>query len=443
MAAFTIQRIPGTRDFYPDDMRLRNWLFGTMRSVAERYGYEEYDGPLLEPYDLFAAKSGDQLVADEMYTLTDRGGRRLGIRPEMTPTLARMVAQRQMALPKPIKWFSIPACWRYERPQKGRVREHWQWNVDVLGVPGVEAEAEIIAVFVSFLREVGLTEREFCVRVGHREWLAAALGRLGVPSERHLAVLRAIDRREKVPSDVFEQQLAEAGLDKRQVTGLIDLLDAADYGDSPPIRELMRLLDLYGLGAYCVFDPTIVRGLAYYTSTVYEIWDARRELRAIAGGGRYDDLTVALGGQRLPGAGMAMGDVVVSLLLEREGKLPATTRQLDVFVACYSAEETGDAIRVAQRLRESGLRVERSLTATSLSNQLRQAEVAGARFAVILAPDELSRNQVVLRDLGTGQQSVIAIGQIDVAVTKGKIRGIFPTPIEGRRSCFRTGGVGQ
>lgn len=170
MKADQIQRVPGTRDFYPEDMRLRAWLLGKMRDVAGRYGYEDYDGPFLEPYELYAAKSGEELAGEEMYTLTNRGGRRLGIRPEMTPTLARMVAQRQGSLRKPIKWFSLPSCWRYERPQQGRLREHVQWNVDVFGVASAEAEAEIIAVFVTFLNGVGLTERQVRVRIGHRGW---------------------------------------------------------------------------------------------------------------------------------------------------------------------------------------------------------------------------------------------------------------------------------
>ena len=419
-----IQRAPGTRDFYPEDMRLRTWLFAAMRSVATRFGYEEYDGPLLEPYELYAAKSGEQLVAEEMYTLTDRGGRRLGLRPEMTPTLARMVAQRQGTLRKPIKWFSLPSCARYERPQKGRLREHVQWNVDVLGIDGVEAEAEIIAVFVTFLCQVGLSERDIRVRIGHRGWLATVLTQLDVPATEHLAVLRAIDRREKVAPDEFRRLLAEAGLAARQVANLIATLDARDYGDCAPLRELVTLLGDYGLSGYCEFDPTIVRGLAYYTSTVYEIWDVKREFRAIAGGGRYDDLTVALGGERLPGAGMAMGDVVLTLLLQREGLLPAIPRTLDVFVARYADEQIGVSIQLAQRLRHVGLSVERSLRSAGLGAQLRHAEATGARTAVIVAPDELARDEAIVRDLHTGEQATVSLADIEAAVCRSLDRAL-------------------
>ena len=414
--ASEIARTPGTRDFYPAEMRVRNWLFERMRAVSARYGFEEYDGPFLEPYELYAAKSGDALVADEMYTLSDSGGRRLGVRPEMTPTLARMVAQRQSALRKPIKWFSIPSCWRDERQQKGRLREHFQWNVDVLGIEGPEAEAEALAVVLTLLRELGLTERDMRVRIGHRGWLAEALSRLGVAEAAQMEVLRVIDRREKITPEQFVADLGRVGLTAGQVDGLAARLDARDYRGCAPLVELMALLDAYGLSAYCEFDPTIVRGLAYYTSTVYEIWDARREFRAIAGGGRYDDLTVALGGERLPGAGIAMGDVVLTLLLRREGKLPALAPALDAFVACYSADERDAGIRLAQTLRAAGLRVDRVLKPASLRDQLRQAEALGARVAVLLAPDELARGAAVVRDLRDGTQTVVALDAVAGAI---------------------------
>jgi histidyl-tRNA synthetase len=413
-----IQRVPGTRDFYPEEMRLRSWLFDKMRNVAQRYGYEEYDGPFLEAFELYEAKSGEQLVAEEMYTLVDRGGRRLGIRPEMTPTLARMVAQRQRELRKPIKWFSIPAVWRYERPQKGRVREHWQWNVDLFGVPEVEAEAEVIAVFATLLREVGLTEREFRVRIGHRGWLAGELSRIGVAPESHVPVLRAIDRREKVGEEVFRVLLGGAGLSASQGASLAALLDARDYGDFAPLSELFDLLDCYGLADYCEFDPGIVRGLAYYTSTVYEIWDARREFRAIAGGGRYDDMTVALGGDPIPCAGMAMGVVVLTLLLDRERKLPSLRRQTETFVAVHPSADRREAITVTEKLREAGMRVDRALQAATLGRQLRHAEAIGARVAVIVAPDESAQGEMIVRDLRAGTQTSIPADDVVVAAKR-------------------------
>jgi histidyl-tRNA synthetase len=421
VGATLIQRAPGTRDFYPEDLRLRNWLFEKMRAVSRRYGYDEYDGPLLESYELFAAKSGDQLVGEEMYVLTDRGDRRLGIRPEMTPTLARMVAQRQRQLRLPLKWFAIPVCWRYERPQQGRLREFWQWNVDLLGISSGEAEAEIIAVFLALLAEVGLTGRDIKVRIGHRGWVDEELSRLAVPSDARLSVLRVIDRREKLGEPRFKQQLAEIGLDAGQISKLIEFLDARDYSGFPPLRELMEILERYGLRELCECDPSIVRGLAYYTSTVFEIWDVRRQLRAIAGGGRYDDLTVDLGGDRLPAVGMAMGDVILALLLKREGKLPSLAPELDVFVACYSADENGVAIQLAQRLRGAGLRVDRSLQPATLSRQLRQAETGGARIALIVAPDELRRGEVVVRNLVTGSQSAVLIDQVASALAETRI----------------------
>jgi histidyl-tRNA synthetase len=328
------------------------------------------------------------------------------------------VGRRQRELRKPIKWFSIPACWRYERPQRGRVREHWQWNVDLLGIPGAEAEAEIIAVFATFLREIGLDDADFCVRIGHRAWLAERLSQIGVPPDAQLPVLKAIDRREKLPAGEFDRQLIEAGLDTRQRLDLDSLLESRDFGDYPPLRDLFELLEWYGLAGVCEFDPGIVRGLAYYTSTVCEIWDRRRELRAIAGGGRYDDLTVALGGERLPGVGMAMGDVVLTLLLRREDKLPVARRELDAFVVSYSASEWFRGIKLATDLRRAGLRVDRSLQSASMSRQLRQAESVGARTVVILAPTELARGEVVVRDLETGAQRDVPLAEVEEVVRR-------------------------
>jgi histidyl-tRNA synthetase len=274
----------------------------------------------------------------------------------------------------------------------------------------------VLAVAVAYLREVGLPDTAFRVRIGHRAWLADRLSSLGVSTDRQLSTLRAIDRREKLPTDEYQRELADAGLDVYQAADLTALLDARDYGAYPPLRDLFGLLETYGLADCCEFDGGIVRGLTYYNSTVYEIWDARRELRAIAGGGRYDDLSVALGGDPMPGVGLGMGDVVLTLLLARERKIPALRRELDVFVACYSAAERPTAIRLAQELRSVGLSVDRSLQTQSLGRQLSQANSLGAGVAVIVAPEELARGEVVIRDMTTGEQRVTSLESLTKAL---------------------------
>jgi histidyl-tRNA synthetase len=412
-----IEPVKGTRDFYPDKMRWRNWLFDTTRRVSQLYGYEEYDGPFLEYLDLYAAKSGEELVNEQTYTFDSRGGEKLAIRPEMTPTLARMVAAKQNELRKPIRWFTFPNIWRYEKPQRGRKREFYQYNIDLLGVESMEAEAEILAVVVEIMRSLGLEKGEFVIRLNNRYFLEELLRRQNIDLTKKDAVYREIDRIEKLKPEVFRSNLFDAGLDEAQVSSLETALRNKDFGDFAPLKALWASLAEYGITDYVEFDPSIVRGLLYYTGTVFEVWDpTKRFTRAIMGGGRYDNLITALGGQPLPAVGIAFSDVTIEEMLTQQGKMPNLPREIDVYVAHYSAAERPAAIKVASQLRAAGLRTELNILDNALDKQLKAASASSARYAVIVAPAELERGEVNVKDLRQREQHAVKITDLAQAL---------------------------
>ncbi len=414
MASITkIEPLKGTRDFYPDKMRWRNWLFNKCREVSELYGYEEFDGPFLEPFELFAAKSGEELVNEQTYTFETKGGEKVAIRPEMTPTLARMVAAKQNELRKPIRWFTIPNIWRHEKPQRGRKREFYQYNIDILGVDSIDADAEILAVVTDILKAVGLEAKEIKVRVSNRYYLEELLKSLNINLEYKAKVYYEIDRLEKLGPDKFKANLIEAGLDPEAVTKLQEQLQNRDFSGFKPLEDLWEKAAQYGFADSLEFDPSIVRGLLYYTGTVFEVWDAtKRFTRAIMGGGRYDNLVNAVGGQPLPGVGIAFSDVVMEEMLTQVGKMPNLTRLLDVYVAQYSGAERAKALEIATTLRAAGFKTEVNLLDTGLDKQLKAASNSGARFAVIIAPAELERGEVNVKDLAARTQATLPISEL-------------------------------
>ncbi len=405
--------LPGFRDFYPDDLALRSHIFATWRSVAARYGFDEYDGPPLEPLELYTAKSGAEIVG-QLYNFVDKGDREVALRPEMTPTLARMVAARANGLRKPIRWFSIPQLFRYERPQRGRLREHFQLNCDLIGEPGPLGDAEIIALAIDVMRAFGLTSRDVRVRVSDRRVLTALLAARGVPDAALADAYQFIDKIERLRHDEIDRFRAEASaVAPATPQDLVDIsmirgwpaLEAelerapAAQAAAAPLRATYAALEAMGLGEFVHLDLTIVRGLAYYTGTVFELFDAGRTLRAICGGGRYDNLLAALGGVDLPALGFGMGDVVLTELLKERGLGPAATAGLDVFVAAVTGDDRPHMLALAHELRDAGLRVEYSLSTVLLRKQLDLAAARRARYAVVVGPDEWARGQVVLRDL--------------------------------------------
>jgi histidyl-tRNA synthetase len=419
------QPLPGFRDFYPADLALRSHIFGTWRRVAVRYGFEEYDGPPLEPLELYTAKSGDEIVG-QLYAFVDKGGREVALRPEMTPTLARMVAARANGLKKPIRWFSIPQLFRYERQQRGRLREHFQLNCDLIGEPGPLGDAEIISLAVDAVRAFGLGPTDFRVRLSDRRLLTALLRGLGLDEARTAVVYQVLDKVGRVPEAVSTGRLAEAGIGAgtiERVLGLArvenwdglaaaagDLEEALAAGD--PLRRTIEALRSMGLGGFVDLDLSIVRGLAYYTGTVFELFDARGKLRAICGGGRYDNLLSALGGVDLPALGFGMGDVVLGELLKERGLAPPAASSIDVFLAAFGEADLPHLLALAHELRDAGVRVEYALAPQALGKQLRLADARGARVAIVIGPDDRARGEVMVKDLAANTQVPVARGEV-------------------------------
>ncbi len=396
--------LPGFRDFYPEEMAVRTYIMRIWREVALRYGFQEYDGPPLEPLELYIEKSGPEIV-QQLYAFTDKGEREVTLRPEMTPTLARMVGARAGGLRKPIKWFSMPQLFRYERQQRGRLREHFQLNLDIVGEADVGADAELLAVSIDVLRAFGLTTRDFVARVSDRRLLRALLLHAQVPEERLTLVYNVVDKLEREPREAIARRLGEdAGLGPAVVEEVLAVFRHRDfeavrdaYGGTEGIgEEIARLkeyfdqLEAMGLGDFVRFDLSVVRGLAYYTGIVFELFDARGELRAIAGGGRYDNLLRVVSGVDLPALGFGMGDVVLRELLEDRGLLPEVQQALDVYLVAVTPAERPLLLRLAHRLREAGLSVEYGLRHQGVGKQFKSASALGARHTVVLGPDEVA-----------------------------------------------------
>ena len=430
------QALPGFRDFYPDELALRAHIFRTWREVARRYGFEEYDGPPLEPLDIYTAKSGAEIVG-QLYNFTDKGGREVALRPEMTPTFARMVAARANGLRKPIRWFSVPQLFRYERQQRGRLREHFQLNCDLVGEAGPLADAEIIALALDVMRAFGLSAADVRARISDRRVLRALLLGAGVAEERLADAYQAIDRSERMDRAELASQLSGAGLDGRGIDAVFAAaavrgraateaaLTAVPGGAEAgaPLFATLDALDAMGLGEYVEVDLTIVRGLAYYTGTVFELFDSGRTLRAICGGGRYDGLLQALGGVDLPALGFGMGDVVLAELLRDRGLVPRVEADVDVFLAAVTEDDVPQVLALAHELRDAGLACEYSLGGQPLGRQLKLADARGARRAIVVGPDERARGEVVLKDLAGKTQRAVARDGLLAALGIGGSRG--------------------
>lgn len=389
--------LPGFRDFYPEQFAERAHIIGVWRDVARRFAFVEYDGPPLEPLELYTKKSGDEIVG-QLYSFTDKGGREVSLRPEMTPTLARMAAAKANALRKPIRWFSVPQLFRYERQQRGRLREHFQLNVDIIGEPDVTADAELLAVAIEIMRGCGLSSSDVRARVSDRRLLRAILATLGVGDERSGAVFAVVDKLARQPRDVSRGKLHEAGLRDDAIDTLFEALGSTTlddierkFSDSAEVkfvvsqmRRYFECLEALGVLEWVTIDLTIVRGLAYYTGIVFELFDATGELRAICGGGRYDTLLKSLGGVDLPALGFGMGDVVLGELLRDRGLLPQTAGGPQVWVAAESVEQGNDVRRAATALRRHGVSVEYALREQPLMKQVKAAKSAGAEWVLTL-----------------------------------------------------------
>jgi histidyl-tRNA synthetase len=415
--------LPGFRDFYPEQLATRNYIVSVWRDVARRYGFIEYDGPPLEPLDLYTKKSGDEIVG-QLYNFTDKGDREVALRPEMTPTLARMVSARANALRKPIRWFSIPQLFRYERQQKGRLREHFQLNADIIGEASVVADAELLALSIDIMRALGLKSSDVRARVSDRQLLSAILSDSGVETHEMPSVFAAIDKLGREPRDVTMGKIdnAVANADARRAVARVidhgtDLNAlAADFRGSAKVmesitsmREYLNFLDALGVGDWVDFDVSIVRGLAYYTGKVFELFDASGEYRAICGGGRYDDLLKSIGGVDLPALGFGMGDVVLTELLRSRSLLPEGEFGAEYWVAAEEDSMLPDVMTVAGRLRAKSKSVEYALKPQSLSRQLKTASTIGARKVVLLRREDYAKGDVTVKTLADGSEQHVSL----------------------------------
>ena len=413
-----LQPVKGTRDFFPEEMRLRNWLFEIWRRTSIQAGFEEYDTCILEHENLYLRKAGDE-ISKQLFSFEDKSGRRLSLRPEMTPSLARLILQHKKSLSFPIKWFSMPQCFRYERMTKGRRREHFQWNADIIGQPDILAEAEIFLLLISACESMGLTKKEFKVFINDRRILNSILSQINVPKDMHNTVMVILDKRDKISSDVLVNMLEDAGMSDKQVGQLNEFLSNTDLKDLQAnlndttgvenLDNLMDMMDTAGYSDYLKFDISIVRGLSYYTGAVFEVNSPEKKHRAICGGGRYDSLLSAFGGETVPAVGFGFGDVVVLDVLNELGRFPELPKKLDYTIIPFANEQVGIALKIASELRMRGSAVDCNFSMKKMKKTMRQADESGAAKAILLFPEELAEDKVVIRDMILHKQKTVKI----------------------------------
>lgn len=418
-----MERLPGFRDFFPEPLPhtdvwscdARQYIFDKWRTMARRYGFREYDGPPLEPLDLFTLKSGDEIVR-QLYNFTDKGNREVALRPEMTPTLARMAAAHERAYKKPFKWFAIPQLFRYEKQQRGRLREHFQFNADVLGENDAGADAELIALVVDTLRSFGLTEEDFWIRLSSRRaWQDFFTNANGEPAKAY-EFYQAVDKLERDKPEETDQKLKAVGTSLEAVTRFIEA--------GEPTAELKQILDdlsARGLGSFVKVDYRVIRGLAYYTGPVFEAFDKKGEFRAIAGGGRYDNLIKLISGGKvdMPALGFGMGDVVLLELLKSRGLLPQFDGGLDAFALVEDETLRAETLGLIQKLRAEGLALDYALTRAKPDKQFKRAQDLKAKHTLKLERGPNGELMAKIRNLSTRKESVVSPDQSGAVLHAG------------------------
>jgi histidyl-tRNA synthetase len=407
----TIQTVKGMREFYPEQLALRNYIYSKVRQASEMFGYQEWEGPYIETIELYAAKSGEELVEKQSFVFTDRGGDRITLRPELTPSLARMIAKKQNELTFPVRWWQFGPFWRYEQPQKGRTREFFQWNIDMLGVSSPEADAELIAIAATFLKLVGLTPAQTKIYMNDRRLMNAEFKTLGIPSEKYAETSGLVDRRTKMSPEAWEAYALELGFSQSQIDGLKQILGNFDlWKKDDTLVRVFKTLEALGVSDYVQFNPTIMRGLLYYTGTVFEVFDVTGSVRrSLYGGGRYDNLLSDVGGEPLPAVGFAMGDVAIGILLQEKGLIPPfVPSPASVIVTVFNENLLLDSYALAAELRAEGLFVSTYPEPAKLPKQFKYADKMGARVAVVMGPDEAAAGNVTIKDLKSGTQQIVA-----------------------------------
>ncbi len=415
--------VRGMRDFFPDQMEKREWLFSIWKKTSELYSFQSYDAPVVENLDLLKRKAGED-ISDQLYTFEDKSGRELALRGEMTPSLARMIASRVESMSLPVKWYSIGQCFRYERMTRGRKREHYQWNVDILGVEDISAEAEIMMLLIDSLTRIGLTSDEVEIRISSRKIIEDFLRALAIPKTKFIEVMMIIDKFNKLSEQNLQIMLKEIGLKDKETDHIFKFLscknieEITSYFDQPvdkpdeyfganDIENLFKYLKDYK--KYIKFDISVVRGLSYYTGIVFEVYYRKGSARAIAGGGRYDHLLESLGGKKLTGVGFGFGDVVIMNILEELGKIPVIERELDYYIIPYAKENLSLSLSIANKMRIKDKKVDIDLKCRKVKTALKEASKRASKWVVILFPDEIMEDKIVLKNMITGDETKVEI----------------------------------
>lgn len=420
--ALSTQPYKGTRDFYPEDMRVRKWIFRKWSDVCEQFGYEEYDGPILEPFELYASKTSEEIVNEQTYTLTDRGDRKVVMRPEMTPTVSRMVAAKRQELAYPVRLYSIPNCFRYERPQKGRLREFWQLNADIFGVEGVEADVEIIMLADATMQAFGANRDMYRIEIGSRNFLNEVATKYGVTDAQ--AFIRLVDAKDKMSKEDFEEKLSGLVAGKENLELVIYILNlksleglrsGLNLSSLDSVREVIVSLEkmlIDGPKTNIVFNPAVARGFDYYTDIVFEVFDTNPENnRSMFGGGRYDGLVGSFGVDPVPTVGFAAGDATLLNFLTSNDLLPELKTETDIYIATVG-DVVAQAQEVAQKLRAAGLNVAVNLSDKKLDKQIKVADKKGLTKVLFIGEKELSENAFTIKDLVTGESQTCSLEQL-------------------------------
>jgi histidyl-tRNA synthetase len=416
-----IQAVKGTREYYPEEMAQRNFINDKAREVSQMFGYQEWDAPFIETIDLYAAKSGEELVKKQSFVFTDRGGNLVTLRPELTPSLARMIAQKQGELVFPLRWWAFGPFWRYEQPQKGRAREFFQWNIDMLGANSPEADAELITIAATFLKLVGLTPAQVKIYINDRRLMTAEFDSLGIPPEKRREASHLIDRRPKMTSDAWDAYALEFGFSQGQVEGLKLVLENFDlWKKDTNLCRLFAALRALGLSEYTEFNPAVMRGLDYYTGTVFEVFDITGSVRrSLFGGGRYDNLTQDVGGDPVPAVGFAMGDLAIGILLKEKGLIPPfVPSPAPVLVTIFDESLWMESYTLAAELRATGLKVTVYPEPAKLPKQFKFADRMGMRITIVVGPDEAAAGKVTVKDLKTSTQQTVARADAEKTIRK-------------------------
>ena len=398
----------GMRDFYPEDMVWRNRVFDAFRAAGEAAGFEPYDACVVESYELLARKAGEE-VGEQIYHFHDKSDRHIALRAEMTPTLARMVAQRQGSLAFPIKWTTIAQCFRYERMTKGRKREHYQWNCDIVGEESVLAETEVLGAACDALRRMGLSNADFRVHVSNRALLSELLAASGIPADLHAQVFLALDKRGKMPDTEIAAMLKDGGLDENEVKATFAIMETKSYEKCPELVELFQLAEVAGFADCLMFDIAVIRGLSYYTGVVFECFDTAGEFRAIFGGGRYDNLLTTIGGEPTSAVGLGFGDVVVTELLKSRLGADAAKAKKGVAVGFMFPEQRAAAVKLAAMLRAAGERVDLALKSQKPKKFFSHADSTGAAKAVFLGPDDVEKGVARMKNMETREETEVCL----------------------------------